>query len=572
MSFDFLLELAWKSALISGAALALAFLLRRRSAGERSALLGTVALPVITLLLPALPVVTSTVHEAAPVAVTPAMLAAVAAAAPEPAAAPSVLDDPSLLVEWLWAGGAAMVLLRLAAGLWMLRRWTRGGEPIASAAWQDALARTTAEAGVTRPVALLRADVTAPLSWGLFRPVILIDADTAREAGEAEAVLAHEVAHVARGDWLVLILSRLAVALFWFNPLMWLLERQIVREAEEAADARALVHVEPARYAQALLSCAQQYAALRLPASGMADAALGQRVRAILERRLAAGAPNPRWIRLVVIAVAAVAAPIAALKPVQAIVRAAPTAPLPPVAPPVPAALPAVPAAPLPPLPPVLPAGVPVAPGAPVAPAAPAAPAAPGLLAAAMAAVAPPAPPVPPAPPAPPRRVQGGMVDGAEISREVQEALAEAQVEREQALREAEQERREALREAGEARREALRHVDTARIAREAGAQAARAAADAQRQVRISMAAGAEGMMRGAEGMERGARQMDEEAERLRSPGYRAQQIAKAAREGRHLTDEELVRAIPKLHGGADGMRRGAAEMRRSAEKMRREG
>jgi beta-lactamase regulating signal transducer with metallopeptidase domain len=563
MSFDFLLELAWKSALISGAALALAFLLRRRSAGE---------LPVITLLLPALPVVTSTVHEAAPVAVTPAMLAAVAAAAPEPAAAPSVLDDPSLLVEWLWAGGAAMVLLRLAAGLWMLRRWTRGGEPIASAAWQDALARTTAEAGVTRPVALLRADVTAPLSWGLFRPVILIDADTAREAGEAEAVLAHEVAHVARGDWLVLILSRLAVALFWFNPLMWLLERQIVREAEEAADARALVHVEPARYAQALLSCAQQYAALRLPASGMADAALGQRVRAILERRLAAGAPNPRWIRLVVIAVAAVAAPIAALKPVQAIVRAAPTAPLPPVAPPVPAALPAVPAAPLPPLPPVLPAGVPVAPGAPVAPAAPAAPAAPGLLAAAMAAVAPPAPPVPPAPPAPPRRVQGGMVDGAEISREVQEALAEAQVEREQALREAEQERREALREAGEARREALRHVDTARIAREAGAQAARAAADAQRQVRISMAAGAEGMMRGAEGMERGARQMDEEAERLRSPGYRAQQIAKAAREGRHLTDEELVRAIPKLHGGADGMRRGAAEMRRSAEKMRREG
>jgi hypothetical protein len=63
---------------------------------------------------------------------------------------------------------------------------------------------------------------------------------------------------------------------------------------------------------------------------------------------------------------------------------------------------------------------------------------------------------------------------------------------------------------------------------------------------------------------------MDEEAEKLRSPQYRAQQIARAAREGRHVTDEELVRAIPKLHGGADGMRRGAAEMRRSAGKMRR--
>jgi hypothetical protein len=63
---------------------------------------------------------------------------------------------------------------------------------------------------------------------------------------------------------------------------------------------------------------------------------------------------------------------------------------------------------------------------------------------------------------------------------------------------------------------------------------------------------------------------MDEEAEKLGSPQYRAQQIARAAREGRHLTDEELVRAIPKMHGGAEGMRRGAAEMRRSAGKMRR--
>ncbi|MBV9930746.1 MAG: M48 family metalloprotease [Alphaproteobacteria bacterium] len=581
MSFDFLLELAWKSALISGAALALATLLRRRSAGERSALLATaaaliVALPVITLLLPALPVVTSTVHEAAPVAIDPAILAAAAASAPEPAAG-GVFDDPSLLVEWLWAGGAAMVLLRLAVGLWTLGRWTRGGEPIVAPAWRDALARTAAEAGIARPVRLLRADVTAPLSWGFLRPVILIDPDTAREPDEAEAVLAHEVAHVARGDWLVLILSRLAVALFWFNPLMWLLERRIVREAEEAADARALVHVEPARYAQTLLSCAQQYSALRLPASGMADAALGERVRAILERRLAAGAPHPRWIRLAVIAVAALAAPIAALKPVQAIVRAAPPAPPAPVAPAAPASAPEVPAGPLAPVAPVAPAAAPVAPGVPPVPAAPAAP---GVLAAAMAAIAPPAPPVPPVPPVPPRRLRDGSpVDGAEIAREVQEAIAEARIEREQALREAgearrealrdaEEARREALREAGEAQREALRHVDARAIA----AQAARAAADARHQVRVSMAAGAEGMLRGADGMERGARQMDAEAEKLRSPAYRAEQIAKAAREGRRVTDEELVRAIPKLHQGADGMRRGAAEMRRSAERMRRQG
>lgn len=565
MSFAFFIEMAWKSALISGVALLLATALRRRTAGERSALLATaaaliVALPIITLLLPALPVVTSTVHEAPPVTLTPEMLAAIASApAPRPA---GVLDDPTPLFALLWAGGAAMVLARLFAGLWTLRRWTRAGEPVTHPAWRDALERTAAEAGVNRPVRLLRADVTAPLSWGALRPVILIDPDIAREPEEAEAVLAHEIAHVARGDWQVLILSRIAVAFFWFNPLMWLLERQIVREAEEAADARALLHVEPARYAQTLLTCAQQYTALRLPASGMADAALGQRVRAILERRLAAGAPNPRWIRFAVLAVAAVAAPIAALKPVEAVIKAVPPAPAVPRAPAAPHGLAALPAAP----------AVPAAPDAPLAPSAaaegagetpdliPPAPSAPALPTR-LAALA-----VPPAPPLPPRPVRNGIVDGDEIAREVQTALREAERERSAALREATRDRRETLREAQEAQREALRHIDTGRIAREAAAQS-------QRQVRISMRSGADGMMRGAEGMERGARQMDEEAERLRSPEYREREIARAAaREGRRLTHQELIDMIPKLHKAAEGMRRGAVDMRRSAEKMRREG
>ncbi|MBV9371873.1 MAG: M56 family metallopeptidase, partial [Alphaproteobacteria bacterium] len=331
MSFQFLVEMAWKSALISGAALVLAGLLRTRSAGERSALLGTavaliVALPVITLLLPALTVVTGTVRETAPATPSAGELAALAAAAP--ATRPGGLDDPTPLLEWLWAGGALMVLARLGAGLWTLRRWTRTGSEVASPEWSAALERASARCGNRRAIRLLVSDVASPLSWGALRPVILLDRDTARDEGEADAVLTHEVAHVARGDWLVLILARVAVALFWFNPLMWLIERRIVGEAEEAADARALEHVEPSRYAQTLLSCAQQQAAARLPASGMADARLSRRVRAILERRLRAGAPEPRWIRAAVMLAALVAAPIAALKPVVAVVRSeAPPAP-----------------------------------------------------------------------------------------------------------------------------------------------------------------------------------------------------------------------------------------------------
>ena len=73
IDFGFLVELAWKSALISGAALAIAAVMRFRPAGERSAVLRMavgmiLALPLITLLLPALPVVTQTIRETAPAA------------------------------------------------------------------------------------------------------------------------------------------------------------------------------------------------------------------------------------------------------------------------------------------------------------------------------------------------------------------------------------------------------------------------------------------------------------------------------------------------------------------------
>ena len=59
----------------------------------------------------------------------------------------------------------------------------------------------------------------------------------------------------------------------------------------------------------------------------------------------------------------------------------------------------------------------------------------------------------------------------------------------------------------------------------------------------------------GARGMEAGAREMDETAEKLRSPQFRAEQIARAARRGETVTDAQLIAAIPKLHEGAEKLR-----------------
>ncbi|HAV50794.1 MAG TPA: peptidase M56, partial [Brevundimonas sp.] len=90
---------------------------------------------------------------------------------------------------------------------------------------------------------------------------ILLDPASLSDSRTADAVLAHELSHLKRGDWLFLVLSRLALALFWINPLVWMLHAALVARTEEAADAAAVSRVDRQTYAHALVRLASQPAA-----------------------------------------------------------------------------------------------------------------------------------------------------------------------------------------------------------------------------------------------------------------------------------------------------------------------
>jgi beta-lactamase regulating signal transducer with metallopeptidase domain len=567
MDVSFFVQMAWKSALIAGAALALAYVLRSRAASDRALVLRIgaamlLALPLIALALPALPIEAWAAPEAASPAAAAAAptapvadlayvpgpslpLADVPAATASEAAAPTIWDDPTPLVLFIYLGGLLMVAGRLLAGLFMLRRWTRDARAVTCPEWLAAFDRARGD----EKVRLMVSDaLPSPLSWGWRRPVILIDPDTLDEPEEADAILAHELAHVARRDWPALIATRIAAAVFWFNPLVWLLEREIVQQAEEAADCEAAAFVEPARYAQTLLSWAQ-VTGRAIPANSIApkQSALGRRIRAILDRR--ERPQGSAWTKIAAILCVVIAAPVAAVQLVQA--AQAPAAPRAPHAPAAPRAIPSPPALP----------GVPAPPAPP--------PALPDVSAEVNEVLADVLPQIP-------QIVSSALasVDPDEIGREVEEALREAGPELDRLSREDRvrvgQEVRRALAQARVQVREAMRvqQVSQVQVA-QAVREAQRAAQAVRPAIAASMRAGAGGMEHGAAGMEQGAQRMEQQAARFRDRNYRETVIARERARGRTVTHEDLLEAAEGMTEGAQGMREGAREMRAAAERMR---
>lgn len=283
-----LIDLGWKSASIAGAALLANHAMRGRPASERVFLLRLaiamlLALPAAAALVPALDlaVLPATPATASVQSVPGSMLAPVALSG-QPARSGL---DAAMLVAALYLIGAAALLLRLGTGIVTLARWTRRGTPVADPQWQAALHIATA--GLRRPVRLLESrDVATPLSWGGASAWILVDPDSLARGAQADAVLAHEMAHIRRLDWPMLIAAQIAVALFWFNPLAWLVARALARESEIAADEVAVLRVARLDYAEALLAFATAPTGHRA-ATGMAlwPGALKERIARVIETK-----------------------------------------------------------------------------------------------------------------------------------------------------------------------------------------------------------------------------------------------------------------------------------------------
>ncbi|MBA3667825.1 MAG: hypothetical protein H0W65_08895 [Sphingomonas sp.] len=328
---EMLLGLGVKSLLIAAATLLLLHVTRNRSAAERSwiahlGLFALVALPLASLVLPALHVArpamlipSPEIEATAPVG-TPTPLSSTAAGSAPYTAIPVATQQISS-ADWApYAYAAPVVALLLITMIALLRLFAlrARAQVLVDPIWLSALAHAQRRMGFKHGTALLTScELSSPISWGLMRPVILLNDEALAASDEAEAIIAHELAHVARLDWAKLMLARVATAVFWFNPLAWGLAREAHQLREEAADDAVLAaNICDTDYAQLLVGIARhECKGLLLGAHGVAPSkdSLRRRVRRVLDASLARGPAARSWIAGFAAGMLVMSAPLAAL-------------------------------------------------------------------------------------------------------------------------------------------------------------------------------------------------------------------------------------------------------------------
>jgi len=230
--------------------------------------------------------------------------------------------DWTTLVFPVWLGGVGAVLILLAVGMARIMWLDRATRPVEDEAWLILVDELSLELGLTRHVRLLRAKGPAmPMTWGIRRPAILLPAEADNWTAEwRRDVLLHELAHVKRHDFLIQLMARIACAVYWFHPMVWLAATRLREERERACDDHVLrAGATPSEYASHLLEIARGLRAARatsLASVAMArPAQLATRLIDVLDTRrcrdtLSTRAALPAWLAAI-----AVVVPLAAAAP-----------------------------------------------------------------------------------------------------------------------------------------------------------------------------------------------------------------------------------------------------------------
>src|SRR6266478_3173361 len=296
-ALTFLIACCAKATILLACAWITVIALRQRSSALRhhvwaAAILASLALPFLALLLPGWRSATlgsaatlwSPAHEDA----ASSSSYAIPSAFVDAVAASPAFNKLAIAALIVWAFGFSLVLVRLVAGLARLAWISAHAKPIFDEDWMRTVSEFSQFHKLGRSVRLLQCSspLAMPLTWGILRPVIVLPSGaTLWTEDRCRIVLSHELAHIARHDWLLQICAEVTRCFYWFHPLVWLASARLRQESERASDDAVLRSgIAPSHYASQLLELART-----LENSGRAwSTALAIARPSNLERRFAA--------------------------------------------------------------------------------------------------------------------------------------------------------------------------------------------------------------------------------------------------------------------------------------------
>ena len=206
---------------------------------------------------------------------------------------------PYLVVFWLV--GLTLMCLRLVAGLVSIERLKRHAIVVTEDRWQETVSRLGVRFGVVPPIKLLiSSSVDSPATVGFLKSIVILPASalTSLAPEFIEALIAHEIAHIRRYDYLVNIVQSFIETALFYHPALWWISHVVRTERENCCDdmaiqvigdracyARALVGMEELRFMPQLVMAANRQS-------------LPHRIRRILMKPQQRIVPTPLWATL----------------------------------------------------------------------------------------------------------------------------------------------------------------------------------------------------------------------------------------------------------------------------------
>ncbi len=197
--------------------------------------------------------------------------------------------DASQFLPWLapvWLAGVLLFQLRCFASWAAAGRLRRIGVCRAPQEWIERCEVLRLRLRMTKPVTLLESCLAeVPLVIGQLRPVVLMPIGllAGLPAGQIEAILLHELAHIRRGDYLVNLMQTVVEGLLFYHPAVWWISRVIRTERENCCDDLVVATRGDAHeYASALAALAENRWSMREAAMAATGGDLVKRIRRLL--------------------------------------------------------------------------------------------------------------------------------------------------------------------------------------------------------------------------------------------------------------------------------------------------